>query len=251
MGRSSLRHCNFSPAHASVSCNVALQDAEQPYAQCPRSLLSRVQEEYAELLNGAIVGFEIEFSLLDSAGNLLPDAGEPNDCWSTSRPIRGVALEVLEGVVDALTVADIAVYHFHAEDAPLLEVSIEPLPPLQAVDALVYAQETIRHIAMQHGLRGTLTPRPASMRGPFGQCHMHLSLLAAAQSLTTADNFLAGVMQRIPALYALGSQSTESMLGVRDGIGDIALGRLDCLGHTESRWTYPSNQGWSLGDTHY
>ena len=78
--------------------------------------------------------------------------------------------------MDALSTAGIAVYHFHTENAPLLEVTLEALPPLQAVDALVHAQETVRHIAAQHGLRGTLTPRPLSIQGPFGQCHMHLSI---------------------------------------------------------------------------
>ena len=220
----SLRHCGFAPAHATVACNVALQNAERPYAQCPRHCLATLLEEHATLLAGAAVGFELEFSLLDEAGSPLPDAGEAGHCWSTSAPIRGVALDVLEGIVDALSTAGIAVYHFHTEDAPLLEVTLEALPPLQAVDALVDAHETVRHIAARHRLRGTLTPRPLTTRGPFGQCHMHLSVPAAVQLPTTAEHFLAGIMQRVRALCALGLPSPESVLCVRDGIIGAAVG---------------------------
>ena len=220
----SLRHCGFAPAHAAVACSVALQNAERPFAQCPRHCLATLLEENAALLAGAAVGFELVFSLLDAAGSPLPDAGEAGHCWSTSAPIRGVALDVLEGIVDALSTAGIAVYHFHTEDAPLLEVTLEALPPLQAVDALVHAQETVRHIAARHGLRGTLTPRPLSTQGPFGQCHMHLSIPAAVQVPTVAVHFLAGIMQRVRALCAFGLPSSESMLCVRDSIIGAAVG---------------------------
>lgn len=220
----SIRHCGFAAAHAAVVCNVVLQDVDLPFAQCPRHRLSTLLEENTNLLAGAAVGFELEFSLLDMAGNPLLDAGEIGLCWSTSAPIRGVALHILEGIVNALGTAGIAVYHFHTEDAPLMEVTLEALPPLEAVDALIHAQEAVRHIAAQYGLRGTLTPRPVSAQGPFSHCHMHLSIPAAVRSPVIAEHFLAGIMRRVRALCALGLPGTESMLCVRSDIVGAAVG---------------------------
>ena len=49
---------------------------------------------------------------------------------------------------------------YHSEAAPgQYEVVTGPLPPLQAVDALVHTRETIFNIASKHGLRATLAPR--------------------------------------------------------------------------------------------
>ena len=230
----SLQRCAFAGTHAVVACDVALQDTEPSFAQCPRHCLSTLLEEHANWLAGTLVGFELVFSLFDKSGNPLPDAGESGHCWSTSAPIRGTALDVLENIVNALTMAGIAVYHFHTEDAPLLEVTLEPLPPLQAVDALVHAQETVRHIAARHGLCGSFTPRPQSTQGPFGQCHMHISIPAAVRSNAIADNFLAGIMQHIRSLCALGLPSFESMLCVREGIIGAAVGTWVAWG-TENR----------------
>ena len=220
----SLRPCGFAPRHAEVACNVALRNAERPFAQCPRHLLGTLLDDHVGLLTDVAVGFELEFSLLDAASNPLPDAGEIGNCWSTSGPIRGVALTILEEIVDALKVSGIAVFHFHTEDSPLLEVTLEALSPLQAVDAVIHAQETIRHVAAKHGLRGTLAPRPWDPRGPFITCHMHLSVPAAVKDPVTADHFLAGIMHRISSLCALGLPEIESMLSLREGIIGAAVG---------------------------
>jgi len=49
---------------------------------------------------------------------------------------------------------------YHAEAAPgQYEVVTAPLPPLQAVDALIHTREIIYNIASKHGLRATLAPR--------------------------------------------------------------------------------------------
>jgi glutamine synthetase len=49
---------------------------------------------------------------------------------------------------------------FHSEAAPgQYEVITGPLPPLQAVDALVHTRDIIFNVASKHGLRATLAPR--------------------------------------------------------------------------------------------
>ena len=49
---------------------------------------------------------------------------------------------------------------YHSEAAPgQYEVITGPLPPLQAVDALIHTRMTIFNVASKHGLRATLAPR--------------------------------------------------------------------------------------------
>ena len=49
---------------------------------------------------------------------------------------------------------------YHSEAAPgQYEVITGPLPPLQAVDALIHTRTTIFNVASKHGLRATLAPR--------------------------------------------------------------------------------------------
>jgi glutamine synthetase type III len=54
-------------------------------------------------------------------------------------------------------------------------MSLEPLGPLQAEDALVYCEEAIKNIVRQHGLRATLYPKPFEKLTGIG-LHHHLSI---------------------------------------------------------------------------
>lgn len=66
----------------------------------------------------------------------------------------------MDEISDALEASGIELQMYHAEAAPgQYEVVTGPLPPLQAVDALIHTRETIYNIASKHGLRATLAPR--------------------------------------------------------------------------------------------
>lgn len=68
----------------------------------------------------------------------------------------------MEEIANALQVpgCGVELQMYHAEAAPgQYEVVTGPLPPLQAVDALIHTRETIFNVASKYGLRATLAPR--------------------------------------------------------------------------------------------
>jgi glutamine synthetase len=71
-----------------------------------------------------------------------------------------VGKAIVEEVYDVLTDAGIEVQQFHAESAPgQYEIITGPLPPMEAVDALVFTRDTIYNIATKHGVKATLLPK--------------------------------------------------------------------------------------------
>ena len=67
---------------------------------------------------------------------------------------------IIEEIYDTLTDAGIEVEQFHSESAPgQYEVITGPLPPVEAVDALVFTRDTIYNVAAKHGVRATLYPK--------------------------------------------------------------------------------------------
>jgi glutamine synthetase len=82
--------------------------------------------------------------------------------WSTSSSMRSsrVGKAIVEEVYDVLTDAGIEVQQFHGESAPgQHEIVTGPLPPVEAVDALVFTRDVIYNVATKHGARATLYPK--------------------------------------------------------------------------------------------
>jgi glutamine synthetase len=73
---------------------------------------------------------------------------------------QSVGKSIIEEIYDVLTDAGIEVQQFHAESAPgQYEVVTGPLPPVEAVDALVFTRDTIYNIAAKYGTRATFYPK--------------------------------------------------------------------------------------------
>ena len=92
----------------------------------------------------------------------FPPVPISNHAWSTSLSMRssGVGKAIVEEIHDVLTDAGIEVQQFHAESAPgQYEVVTGPLPPVEAVDALVFTRDTIYNVAAKYGVRATLYPK--------------------------------------------------------------------------------------------
>lgn len=212
-----VRICGYAPAHASIECFLTRAGAEEPFSMCPRKLLTntvkRLQEEHDAKV---LIGFEIEFVLLDE--NLrVPESLDPILGSSMPAGIRSVkSLTIIEEVFDALELSNISVHHMHTEGSGQLEFSLDPLEPLEAVDALMLAQETIRTIALRHGLKATMTPKPLLQRFPTTGLHTHISIRPA----NLGDGFLAGILKKLRALCAFGLPSYDSYHRVEhDGTG--------------------------------
>ena len=207
----SLRICGYATKHASVMCSLYFRDSDNPFSKCPRHLLSRTLDSCEEQGVSFQVGFEIEFILFNELGQLSQDL-DSLEAWSTTTGLRGEKLLMMEEIAAALDAAAIPVYHFHAEAPPQLELALEPLPPIQAVDCLAYTQETIKHICISHGYKATMAPKPLLQPSVFSSLHTHISISPADEE----DYFLAALLQSIQSLCAFGLANYDSYERVRD-----------------------------------
>lgn len=217
---SSLRLCGCTPKHGSVMCFMYQRDAPEPFALCPRTLLCKTVKAIEERLSTKLLtGFEAEFVLLDETLNPPPQPLDPVTGDSTMFGFRGTNLDLIEEVVEAVEMAGIDVHNFHTEGVEHFEISLSPLSPVASVDALMCLHETIRALSLRRGLKATLAPRPtlnAAHTGSQNGCHVHVSL----NPPRSPDSFLAGVLQKVPQLCALGLANFDSYARiVRDGAG--------------------------------
>ena len=197
--------CHYQPNHAAVMCWIG--QGGNDFNACPRSLLQKVEREIEEQQEITFkIGVEIEFYLAESPESTGPakDIGP----YSTTASLRNPSRLILEDSVRALEAAGILVWTFHPElVAGLFEISLEPLSPSRAADALVYANETIKATAVKHGLHATMHPKPFDKTHSAGQ-HIHVSLSKDAD----ADSFLAGVLDSVPGLMAITMPTYDSYL---------------------------------------
>ena len=201
----SIRRCGYAPTYASVMCFVGCDDQEDAFQQCPRRVLHRVLDTSSRDGTAFMVGFEVEFVMLDAFGNLAHTMDELQ-AWSTTAGLRGENLAIMEEIVAALEISDIHVYHFHTEAPPQIEFALEPLPPMQAIDCLIQAQETVKHVCVRHGFKATMSPKPLLDKAVFSSTHMHLSVLPS----DAEEHFLAGLLRNLPQICAFGMASYDS-----------------------------------------
>ena len=198
----SLRALPHQPGYASLMCCVregGMWDGKG-FRRCPRTRLREFTEAAKEKHNlDFLVGFEIEFYILEASTDVLPSGPvKTNTVVFSPASLRNKYTPVLAEIVQALTKVGIWVRQFHSEGGSgMFEISTEPLPPLEAADALIYSQEAIRTICFNHGLHATMHPKPFEKLGPVGS-HMHLSISRTEKE----ESFLAGILESWAALAA-------------------------------------------------
>jgi len=143
-----------------------------PVSTCARGTLARIESRLTQAGLRAQVGHEIEFLLVDPAGNRLP-----GELWA-QYGLAGV-LE-FEGFVRetmaSMAAAGITVEQFHPEyGVNQFEISLPPKSPVAAADQLVLSRILISRVARRHGLRVSLSPKPFADSVGSG-AHQHISL---------------------------------------------------------------------------
>ncbi|SDY13713.1 L-glutamine synthetase [Modestobacter sp. DSM 44400] len=197
----------------------------QPHVQDSRSLLRRLTGELAGEGFTVKAAFEIEWVASQAAG--LPD--DPDAFVpALTGPAYGLTrlIEVSDygrDLLEALDAQNVVVDQFHPEYAAgQLEVSVAAEDPIGAADTSVLVRATIRAISAQHGLRVSFSPK-VTAEGVGNGGHVHLSVWREDQNLMnggpgtfglTADGeaFMAGVLDHLPGLLALGAPSVASYL---------------------------------------
>jgi glutamine synthetase len=239
---SSLRLCHYARGHASVMCFASLQDAKHPYFLCARSLLAEAVTNAKDAQDVEfLVGFEVEFALLD-AEHIRPDSKEPFGEWSATSGLRKNNLVAMEEVVAILEASNIAVEKFHTEGEGQIEIATGPLQPMDAVDALMYTHETIKHVLSKYNVRVTMAPVPW-FGSPANGAHTHVSMNPSSME----ESFLAGILESLRAICAFSLPNYDSFTRVEDfrnGAGswvswgtqnrDVPIRKIDS-GHWEIR----------------
>jgi glutamine synthetase len=195
------------------------QDGE-PHENCSRQLLLRLTESLADQGLAIKAGFEIEWVVAAGDSEPLKPAVEGSG-YGMSRLITASAYA--RDLIDALVRQGIAVEQFHPEaGAGQLEVSVAAESPVEAADTSVLVRSTIRAVGDQYGYRTSFSPK-VDPTGVGNGGHVHLSAWRDGQNLMTAgaghfgltqtaEAFAAGILQRLPALLAIGAPSVASYL---------------------------------------
>jgi len=136
-------------------------------------------------------------------------------------------LQIVEEVVCALALVDAAVEKFHAEAAPgQWEFVFSPRSPVEAVDMLLRARDTIVTVVQQYGIRATLHPRP-SAGYPGTGAHAHISATPLEATAATeqddtktlqAESFFAGILRHLPSIAAISLPIDASYVRVESGM---------------------------------
>lgn len=140
--------------------------------ECTRGTLARVQGQLDEMGYEARVGHEIEFLVVDPAGNRLP-----GQLWAQYGLAGVLEFEgFIRDVMAAMAAAGVGVEQFHPEyGVNQFELSLTPAAPVEAADQLVLARILIGRAARAHGIRVSLSPVPFA--GSVGSgAHQHFSL---------------------------------------------------------------------------
>ena len=210
---SSLRPCLYAPKHASVMCFVSEGIGNVGFGRCPRTLLQKALSTAADIhgLTEINVGFEVEFRCLNLDGT---DVNECMDGFSTAAGLRNRCFDIIEEVVELLEQGGIKVQQFHTEGCQgLFEISTGPLPVVEAIDTWIHTRETIKTLFSKNSIIATMHPSPRPDHyGTATQFHLSISPKTGA----TTDSFLAGILDRLPALCAFSLPLEESYRRVND-----------------------------------
>lgn len=198
-----------------------------PHKYDARSLLRREVERLAADGCAALMAFEVEWCVSEGSGDeFVPACSGP--AYSMTRLTE--QSDYLKDLLEALAAQGVEVDQIHPEYAPgQYEISVAAEDPVGAADTLVLVRETIRAVSVRHGLRATFAPKVVA-GGVGNGCHVHLSLWRADAGHTRHDRnamsggdgrygltaegaaFIAGILDHLPALLALGAPSVASYL---------------------------------------
>jgi glutamine synthetase len=192
------------------------------YACCQRSF-ARAQVA-AGLSQGisALMAFEVEWMVGRDSDDFEPAFGGTG--YGLSR-VTGAA-DYVRDVLTALEAAGVRLEQIHPEYGPAqFEVSVAAQDPVSAADTCVLVKFIIGAVTARHGLRASFAPAVFSDHVGNGG-HLHASFARDGQSLLsggsgrhglteTGESIVAGLLDALPALLAIGAPSPASYLRLK------------------------------------
>ncbi|KAK4191483.1 hypothetical protein QBC35DRAFT_14507 [Podospora australis] len=205
---------------------------------CPRSLLHQAVDFGVESGLTFLLGFEIEFLLVERVDSPSPLVRQSSVSSATSKPparyttlaTDGHAWSVsryfadprvstlLRDMVSVLASMGIYVEQLHAESATgQFELILPPYPPVQAVDTLLHTRDVMSALATAAGFKITLHPKPFA-HACGTAAHMHMSISSANGSdPKTYTPFYAGILKHLRAITAFTYSNPSSYERAQDG----------------------------------
>jgi glutamine synthetase len=220
----------YSPGAGAMLADQVRPDGE-PWEGCARTFLKQATTALAGAGYAMTAAFEPEFTLgrrvPDPAGGL--DRFIPVDdalCYSGLG--FSVSHDYVMDLVAALRAQGMEVEHYYPElGHGQQEVVIRHAPALRAADNHVLYRETVRGVALRHGLWASLAPKPIPDQAGNGT-HLHASLTSLATGrpvfadpsgqfgLSRAGyHFIGGLLAHLPGLVALTCASVNSYRRLR------------------------------------
>ena len=213
---STLNLLPYAPTHARVIGDIFKNGS--PWSLCPRGFLKSVITKAQNAGLQIKAAFENEFYLLKSnADGITPT---DNTVFASTLGMD-INRAVIDDIADALIAQSIQVERYHPESGPgQQEISIRYSDALQAADRQIAFRETVRGVALNHGLTASFVPKIFADQAGNG-CHLHLSLWEGERNIISDPNgiggisqsarsFMAGILDHLPALMALTTPSVNS-----------------------------------------
>ena len=209
----------YAPHSGAVLVDMITLDG-MPYAADGRAFLKRMVVRAAERDLNMLAAFEPEWSLATRVDGVYQPLDE-SGCFTSAG--MNSAAEVIDEIVEALEAQGLQVEQYYPELGwGQQELSIAPAPALSAADRHILYKETVRGVALRHGLYALFAPKPWLDQAGNG-CHLHFSGWSSdwktnrfydqAQPYglsTVARQFTAGVLEHLPGLVALTCASVNS-----------------------------------------
>lgn len=222
------------PVEGHISMNGEFREisgARVPF--CPRTVLQRAVDFGADNNLSFLIGFEIEFLLVErvepkpgSTATRYTTLTTDGHAWSVSRYFANPKIStLLRDMVAALDDMGIYVEQLHAESATgQFELILPPYPPIQAADTLLHTRDVMSALATAAGFKITLHPKPFAHACGTAS-HMHLSLVSPPSPASPEPNnkpeiykpFYAGVLKRLRAVCAFTYANPASYDRASDG----------------------------------
>lgn len=164
----------FANRYGSVMCwtnEPNGSDEDSACTRCPRTATRNVLKRAKDSFGlDILIGFEVEFMLTrciaaDGVQHQLLQKGLWVACF-----YRTEAFACLEECVTALQSVGVSRGY-----SGQLEVSLGPLPPMEAIDTLILAHEVIQNVAFEYNHGATMYPKPFAEH-PANVAHTHLSI---------------------------------------------------------------------------
>jgi len=209
----------WTPSSASLLCDQLDHDRRN-WGACPRSYLKEMVARAEGLGLSIEATFENEFYLArEQDGVYVPFDQAP----VYSAIGLDLSAAVMDDILAALDRQGIVPEQAINEYGPgQQEISIRHAPAVRAADTQIKFRDTVRGVALQHGLLASFAPKPFPDAIGSGS-HVHLSLWdrAGQRNLLydpadprglsdTARHFIAGMLRHLPALVALTCPSYNS-----------------------------------------